>query len=425
MKIKAAVAAFLLIGATACEKDSPVIEEVATPERQVLSKLDKPGEISVPDLATPVIEGKFTPPNGKLLLFVGQDSETLSDYVASMKEDHVEGITLYTRIVSNEVGNDFFNSLAGFYGPADWGAGIVDYKKSLEESPEAALAIGLYISDSSNPAETRCQSRHTKTIVTGAYDETIINMIEYLKALSPRKVFLRIGYEFDGPWNCYRPEAYKAAFRYIHGKLRDLKADNVVTVWQSAVWPAHNEDNPAEQVYDHRRDDIFELWYPGDDVVDWMGMSVFYRDLTQWNYVPLYTPAAAQEKMLAFARKHQKPIMIAEAAPQGYSTSELTHSFTQLNNPVKITAEQLWDGWYAPFFSFVYQNRDVIRSVAYINAKWESQNMWRCDPSEVPKRDTCESGNWGDSRVQANEEIKSRWLKEINNEAIWIQTSLY
>ena len=415
--------AIFFIGLVSCEEKVVVPSPDEKEDTLALLNVEKDIEGSLP-IDGDFIEGKFTPPDGKILLFVGQDSETLSDYVKSVPEDHIEGITLYSRIASKEIGNEWGVSLPGFWGPADWGGGINDLSASLAESPEASLALGLFISDAFH-SETPCSSTHTKAIAAGEYDEVIEKMLDYFKALAPRKVFLRIGYEFDGLWNCYKPEPYKAAFRYIYKKMVEQKADNVVSVWQSAVWPAFEENNDAHFIYDLRRDDYFESWYPGDDVVDWVSLSVFYRDLSQWNFVPAYTPAGAQEKLLKFARERKKPVFISEAAPQGYSIGELTHSFTQLNNPMPITAEQLWNGWFASYFGFIYKNRDVVRAASYINAKWESQAMWRCERSSVPNREKCQTGNWGDSRVQANPYIKKKWLEIVNDETYWIQTSLY
>ena len=415
-----------LAACVSCEKKAETPEEqtvtAVDPKDQIIAQLEKPYDVKKPEpLTRPIIEGKFTPPDGKLLMFIGQDSDTLTDYVNGVPEDHIEGVTLYSRIISKNIGNDHADSLPALFGNSEWGAGNVHFDKSLNESPEASVAVGLFVSDT-NDGENRCKDTHTNAIANGEYDEVLVKMIEYFKSLAPRKVFLRHGYEFDGPWNCYTPESYKASFRYMYKKLKEMKADNVVTVWQSAVWPA-DTGNP---IYDHRRgEDLLNEWYPGDEYVEWMALSVFYRDLSQWNYVPEHTPAGIQEAFLEFARKHNKPVMIAEAAPQGFRIGELTHSFTQLNNPTSITADQLWDGWFAPFFGFIYNNRDVIRAVAYINAQWETQPMWRCDQGEVPNRETCQSGNWGDSRIQANELIKKRWLQHVNNSEYWIQTSLY
>ncbi len=365
---------------------------------------------------TNAIDGKFVPDDGKLIMFIGQDSETISDYVAAMPSDNIEGVTLYTRLISNKIGNGEAYSLAGIFGEADWGAGKVNYKKTLDESPGAALAVGLFLSDT--PV---CKSTHTKELVDGKYEDALNTMVDYFKGLAPRKVFLRIGFEYDGPWNCYRPDAFKAAFRYIHQRIQDRNAHNVATVWHSAVWPAPEIAGEFTSYYDHKRDDLLDLWYPGDDVVDWMGISVFYRDLSRWNYTPSDRPQDAQAKFLSFARKHNKPILVAEAAPQGFRIGALTQSYTQKNLPEPVSADQIWNGWFASFFDFVYENRDVIRGVAYINTQWESQQMWYCEEGESPK--VCGQGNWGDSRVHVNDLVKSKWLENVNDSDLWSQSS--
>ena len=100
--------------------------------------------------------------------------------------------------------------------------------------------------------------------------------------------------------------------------------------------------------------------------------------------------------------------MIAEATPQGYHLAELNWSSTREDGSLRTpkTAEEIWDEWYAPFFAHIHDNRDVIRAVAYINVDWNSQPMW--EPGN--------QGYWGDSRLQANDLVKSRWLAEIESD---------
>lgn len=50
--------------------------------------------------------------------------------------------------------------------------------------------------------------------------------------MSPRVVFVRIGYEFDQPANQYVPADFAPAFRRIAERLR-LQSQNVRTVWHS------------------------------------------------------------------------------------------------------------------------------------------------------------------------------------------------
>lgn len=353
---------------------------------------------------------KFIPPDGKILLFIGQDSDTISDYMMDVPEDNIEGVTLYSQLKSNTLES----SLKGVFSEGNWHSGTVDFNKTLSETKNAALAVGLAF-------DTCGQIDHQKNIANGAYDKSLKKLIHYFKSLAPRKVFLRIGYEFDGPWNCYTPELYTLAFQHIYKSIKSIEANNVVTVWQTATWP----DSYGHQIYDSSLPDHFNRWYPGDEYVDWISMSVFYRDLSQWNYVPPSGPEITQNRLLEFARDHKKPVMISESAPQGYRIAELTQSVIQENAPESTTAEQIWLSWYQPYFDFIYANKDVIRAVAYINTHWDSQLMWQCDRGVPAGSENCIQGNWGDSRVQANPYIKARWLKQVNDTNHWIQSGGY
>jgi hypothetical protein len=358
------------------------------------------------------VTGTFAPADGKTLLFIGQDSGTIADYAAAVPEHRPVGITLYTGLRAAEPGD----TLDGIEVDSGDAAGSTSFDESLVQFPDAALAVGLSIHDAPT-----CESSHTGAIAAGEYDESLGQLVAYLAGLAPRPVFLRIGYEFDGPWNCHRPREYVAAFRYIAAALDSVAADNVVTVWQSANWPDPGIAASRVKDFDHQQAGHLDRWYPGDDVVDWIGMSVFFRDASGWGYEPPAAPARLQAELISFARQHGKPIMIAEAAPQGYRIGALTRSSIHSNSPSAVTPEEIWSGWYEPFFSFVHANRDVVRAVAYINTHWESQPMWRCEQGADAGTEGCPEGNWGDSRVQANPLIKARWLQEILNAERWNQ----
>lgn len=361
--------------------------------------------------SAPIIEGKFSPLQGKTLLFIGQDSDTIEQYIHAMPEDSLEGVTLYTQLKST----DPASTLQAVFKSADWDSGNVDFAKTLSQAPNAHLAIGL--------AFDQCnQTEHASMIASGSYDRSLSVFIDYLKSLAPRKIFLRIGYEFDGPWNCYKPSDYKNAFRHIALGLRAADAKNVATVWQTATWPDPTIAGDDIALYDHRLKTHLENWYPGDDVVDWISFSAFYADLSQWNFVPVDTPAAAQNKLLNFARLHKKPVFIAEAAPQAYRIEAQTRSFIGLNSQTPFSAEAIWQEWYAPFFRLIHDNSDVIRAVAYINAHWDSQEMWKCAEGSSPPKPDCMNGNWGDSRVQAHPYIKRKWLSEVTDDQRWVQS---
>lgn len=372
------------------------------------------------------VTGKFVPGKDKVLMFIGQDSDTIQDYIASVPEDNIEGVTLYTTLKTRNPNK----ALPGMTLTANWNAGDMSFPKTLNQAPNAALAIGLAFdgcqTSTIDSGENKSKAvAHQSHIANGDYDLSVQRLATQLKTLAPRKVFLRIGYEFDGPWNCYSPADYKKAFRNIALTLKAQNVTNVVTVWQSAAWPDPTIAGDRTAIYDHRQNNHLLKWYPGDDVVDWIGLSVFYRDLSQWNYQPVYTPQMAQDKVLDFARQRAKPVFIAEAAPQGYHVAKLTKSPIQTNAAVATTAEEIWSNWYQLLFNYIDNNRDVIKALAYINTHWESQGMWHCAPGKQAGKPGCQNGNWGDSRVQANELIKQRWLAEISDPNRWVQSGSY
>ncbi len=316
--------------------------------------------------------GKYTPPLGTTLLIIGQDLTSIADY-----KDAVQlppgGATTYTNISEGEA---FLNGLTT---RADWGAGPIHAQQNLTDDPHAVLSIGLYLVDT-----TGSSLQH---LAEGAHDAAIDDLGAFIQQ-AERPVFLRIGYEFDGAWNHYEPNLYVAAFRHLTDRLRAQGTTNFATVWQSATYAGGTYNNHP-----------VEAWYPGDAYVDWFGTSYFVFD------------PSVHDAFLDLARAHDKPVLIAEATPQGYDLEALTYRDpTGEEEYVPKTPDAIWEEWFAPFFGYIHDNADVIRAVAYINADWNSQPMWAPDGG---------NGYWGDARVQANPKIQEKWLAEINTD-FWL-----
>lgn len=309
---------------------------------------------------------KFAPEPGKCLVFIGQDLEAtggLDDY-ANGYADHFDvpaGVTLYTNLSPGNQSYGYYNKgLDGLLNKANWGAGDT-WAKIYLDTPKfnnSALAIGLSF------------VHNEKKVAQGKHDLLIEKLGHWIKSAN-RPIFLRIGYEFDGwTWNHYKRKPYLKAWKRIHDIFRALEVDNVAFIWQS-------KGNGSGQK-------ILEAWYPGDDLVDWCGYSYFGK---------------ADEEMLHFARRHKKPVFIAEATP----VRETQGLFFDTDLKKESLQKTIWETWFTSFFNTIRTNSDVIKAFSYINAEWPSQPMWQMHPmfSKV------------DSRIQVSPYISRRWKVEM------------
>lgn len=293
-------------------------------------------------------------PAGKVRLFVGQDVHSIESYAAEVGAP--AGLVGYTSLIG----------LEGLSSPHDGGGGPMHLRRLSEQFPDAPVAVGLYLVGALGQ------------VVSGALDDQLDALAEELTGYGV-PVLLRVGYEFDGEWNRYQPDEYRAAFAHVSERLAVAGAERVELVWQAAAscggtFGGHPVD----------------AWYPGDEHVDWVAASVFAQGACE--FAPL-------KRLLHLARERRKPFFIAEATPQGYDLSDQTYSQNGLERraaPASAIAEQ----WFEPYFALITDSLDVVRAATYINADWDAQPMW--GPPYA-------NGYFGDSRVQANPELLSRW----------------
>jgi hypothetical protein len=205
-------------------------------------------------------------------------------------------------------------------------------------------------------------------IINGERDNGLRRIGEWLKKISPRPVFLRIGYEFEGSHNDYFFETYVPAFQYIHNFFDSMDIKNVAYVWQST--------GSGLSLDDHLK------WYPGDEYVDWCAYSHFIDP---------------DENMIEFARSKHKPVFIAESTPFLKKSDEFVTYPEQ--------AKRMWEEWFLPFFKIIEDNPDIVKAFSYINVDWHVQPMWaegmfsRCD-----------------SRIQKSDYISNLWRQKIKEE---------
>ncbi len=205
-------------------------------------------------------------------------------------------------------------------------------------------------------------------ISKGEYASQIDELARRLGDLN-RPVFLRIGYEFDGPHNRYPPEAYKQAYRVIAQKMR--LHSNIILVWHSFALKPTYQDRPVME------------WYPGDEYVDWLGVSYFQVNEEG------YFKGPNRRRIVQIAIDREKPVMIAEASAIRYTATQQP-----------LQGAQYWDYWYKPFFTFI-ENTPQIRAVSMINVNWDAQAQHKVL-------------GWGNSRIDSDPYILKNWRKKIN-----------
>lgn len=133
-------------------------------------------------------------------------------------------------------------------------------------------------------------------ITEGYYDDYLMQFSQQMRALN-RPVFLRFAHEADNPaypWSNGTATAFRAAWKYVHNFFSRNDVNNVIWVW--------NPWSP-QSVADY---------YPGEDYVDWIGVTVLnygpqYKDGQSRSFAALYAPFHHQ---LVF--RSGLPVMIAE-----------------------------------------------------------------------------------------------------------------
>jgi len=326
---------------------------------------------------------KFEPEEGKVLVFIGQDNASVGGNDSSVLEndsikvwdngyiDFFEnkigvpaGITHYVYMVDKNKKNPFGRTfkddkIEGLNTIDEWAAGDMCLRCYLTNRTNKFSKSIIHLSISMEfDAEI--------AIANGKSDDLIQELGDFLKEFSEHPFMLRIGYEFNGAWNDYDPEKYKESFKRIVDKLREREIDNFASVMASSSM--------------HVTDSIWNNYYPGDEYVDWIGYSYFEPDPK--NDAPA----------LKFARKHQKPIFIAEATP--WKNTQMSVQ----------DGEKIWNDWFKGFFEHIENNLDVVKAISYINADWRTHEMWK------------DTDNFNiDTRLQENEFITKKWIEKMNS----------
>lgn len=289
---------------------------------------------------------RLEPPDGRLLHAGGQEPGCFESYSAFLRARGPAVRMAYA-------GLDAFNATAPGAVPAWFTALASDL--AADAAPDGAfIAVQMGLQLPLHGQEAR--------VAAGQYDSAIEALRAGLVALQ-RPVFLRIGYEFSGPWNGYAPSSYVGAYRRIAAALR---ADALLNQTVALVW-----DGTCDSATDPAP------FWPGADVVDWQGINLFSGSSS---------PASASQRgacpwyWFTDSLRAGLPLMIGESTPRGLNTSDAA----------TLAA------WHAPYAALL-QGAPNLKLFSYIDQDWEvaEGGRWK---------------GWGEARVEvAAPALQAQW----------------
>jgi len=132
--------------------------------------------------------------------------------------------------------------------------------------------------------------------VTGGGSDSLIAAAARRLAAVEKPLLLRWAWEMNGDWFDWggSPSGYVRAYRRIHRIFRANGADNVAFVW-SPNWNS-SPDSSANAM---------ERYYPGDDYVDWVGVSGY-------NFFNESPSTLFKHVVSAYGKR--KPVILTETA---------------------------------------------------------------------------------------------------------------
>ena len=287
-------------------------------------------------------------------------------------------------------------------------------------------------------------------------------------------IHVRPGYEFDAEFNDHADISGTAAeyinsFKLVAELLKapdSMGLSNVEMVWQSQSGaerepgnPIYDEANGADapitkqDVYDH-----LDLWYPGDDYVDIVGVSYFQSEESarSWSFADGTADTGQDviddfdiffQAFADYARDHGKKLDISESTPAGVYTdrdqfnevvaTRLEELGPDYDGPIRFLEEgelayakfhavadasgddtgvlidqffdesdplfyisstaQVWNEFFVPFLQYVGENADIVDSVNMISYNWDEISVFdSLETGEIDRNNNVNfgSGNW-------------------------------
>ena len=205
---------------------------------------------------------------------------------------------------------------------------------------------------------------------TGGYNAQFTQLAKMLVSNGFGDAYIRIGWEFNGSWYKWAasssPTKWKAYFRQIVGAMRAVSGANFKFVWNPNIGP--QQTSP-------------DLVYPGDDVVDIVGLDAYNASwvsgytvaTTRWNDILNQTWGLAQTA--AFAKAHAKPVALPEwgtgQRPDGHGGGDdplyITNMASWLTNSSAAYASY-WDYAQSDYNAKLSDGQSPKAAAAYVKA---------------------------------------------------------
>ena len=242
------------------------------------------------------------------------------------------------------------------------------------------------------------------------------------------RTFVRFAHEMNGSWYPWaqQPTAYVAAFQRVAAAVHERSASSAM-IWapnegsgypfSSGAFeaPASSADAKALDTNGDgaltRTDDPYAPYYPGDDAVDWIGVSLYHWGLEYpWGENEIPTPGtfadllrgrptgaqagevAIPDLYAVYADGHDKPLAIVE-------TAILYDPAAPAGGPTEAALKTAWFGQV-----FAAANRTEFPRIGMINwFEWRKQESevgrvidWRlaADPALAQSLLTSVAGGW-------------------------------
>jgi len=278
--------------------------------------------------------------------YYGAKLEPVSGVLHGAGQSRVDDVQQYEQAIAPYkpvIFMDYFNL------KSDPAAFVDRLREKLATFPHyMVVQLGLSMTSDGQP-----QLHYEHEMADGLHDEHLRTLFSGLRDLGV-PVYIRIGYECNGPWNGYEPGNYKRAFRHVTEILREYEAEI------ATVWCPHPSDVEAAMPY-----------YPGDEWVDWWAVDLFGA-----HEIPASRP------LLALAHEHGKPVMIGESTPHRVGV---------------LDGRKSWNLWFGRYFQLI-RTTPGVKAFCYINWDWTKFPRWQ---------------DWGDARLQQNEIVAGMYRDEM------------